>query len=148
MFVVIVEQCISAERKGVGKTPVEDWYALVALALPFEARVGTELCTKANKVIELTRVIYNPSNVSFWAELESILHPKPDAETVAKALVDKDGWDVAVTKGDLEKAIKELHEKAVKKLQQSIMKAQAAMGLTRNIIDPSRISGYRTPRKH
>lgn len=127
MFVVIVEQRISAERKGVGKARVEDWYALVALALPFEARVGTELFTKANKVIELVRVIYNPSTATFWAELGPILHPKPDAMTVAKELVDKEGWDVAIMKGDLEEAIQKLREKAVRKLQQSIKKAQAAM---------------------
>lgn len=126
MFVVIIEQRISAEVKEFSKSE-KDWYALVALAVPFEARVGTEIFTKANKVIELVRVIYNPNNATFWAELGPILHPEPDAKTVAEVLVDKDGWDAAVEAGALKEATKKLRTQALRKLQMVLQQARSAM---------------------
>jgi len=87
MFVLIIEKRISCEVKGVGgrKTDEQDWYVLLAVAIPFKPSVGFELRLKGkSNIVKLSRVIYDPNKGTFWSTTISVLHPKPDAKTYAK----------------------------------------------------------------
>jgi len=133
MFIVIVEKRISSEIKKMGD-PAKDWYVLLAAVLPFAPMVRCELQISkvgCSEFITLGRVVYNPHDGTFWAETASILHPKPDAQTVAKELSDEGNWDVATEEFALEEAKKKLREKALHKLQQMI--SQSSL---RNIVVP------------
>lgn len=137
MFVTIVEKRISSEIKKMGD-PCKDWYALLAIALPFKPSVGFEFQVNKQVSITLERVIYNPANLTFWAQVEPLLHPKPNAERVANEFVELGGWDRAVAKKDLEAAKDALRSEAVKKLQRVILRAQSAVagGPVRLPFDP------------
>ena len=95
MFVLIIEKRISCEAKGVGgrKTDEQDWYVLLAVALPFKPSVGFEIQLKGGEenVVRLTRVIYNPKNGTFWSKTTPVLHPKPNTQSVAQHLVNDIG---------------------------------------------------------
>ena len=128
MFVLIIERRISCEVKGVGvKTDEQDWYVLLAVALPFEPSVGFEIQLKDGEenVIRLTRVIYDPKDGTFWSKTTPVLHPKPNAQTVAQNLVNDIGWDIAMEESTLEEATKTLHNKAIKDLQRMLKQAQS-----------------------
>lgn len=140
MFVVIIEKRISAEVKTGDKDSV-DWYVLLASALPFAPVVGTEIQIPgagATSFVRLERVVYNPGDGTFWAQAKTILHPKPDAETVAATLVELHRWDKATEESDLVAVKKELTKSAIRKLQQTIIQAQARMASSsvRQIFDP------------
>jgi len=125
MYVMIVEKRISAQIKDRGRS-APDWYILLAVAIPFAPPVGFEMQLKEEwAIIKLTKVVYNPNNATFLAQTAPILHPKPDAPTVAQNLVNTVGWDIAVEEETLKKAIVTLRKKAVRELQDMLMKAQS-----------------------
>ena len=125
MFVLIVEKRISAQIKDRGRS-APDWYVLLAVALPFKPSVGFEIQLKgATNVLKLTRVIYDPSNGTFRAQTTPVLHPKPNAQTVAQNLVNDVGWDIAMEESTLEEATKTLRNKAIKDLQRMLKQAQS-----------------------
>ena len=126
MYVLILEKRISAKIEDRGKSP-PDWYVLLAVALPFEPSVGFEIQLKGKRTTKLTRVVYNPDDMTFWAKVPSVHHPRPDAQSVAQNLVDVAGWDIAVDATALEDAMKVLHKKAMAKLQQALIQAQLKM---------------------
>lgn len=117
MFVLVIEKRISAKA---GK---EDWYTLVAQALSFEPRVGLEIQLKKHMFIKLERVVYDPNHGTFWAQVEPMLHPKPNAAKLAEAYAAGD-WDRAVEEKDLEVAKEVLRDEAVRKLQSMILRAR------------------------
>ncbi len=134
MFVLIIEKRISSKIKKMGD-PVKDWYVLMAAALPFEPSTGLEIELKGeSNTIELTRVVFRPTNGTFWAETKPVLHPRPDTQTVAQNLVDNSGWDVAVKASDLPKATIILCNKAIEKLVEKMLQA------TSNILSPGMTS--------
>jgi len=127
MFVLIIEKRISCEVKGIGrrKTDEQDWYVLLAAAIPFKPSVGFELRLKGeDNIAKLIRVVYDPSNGTFWAQALPVLHPKPNAKKVAQNLVDVVGWDIAIEESTLEEASKVLQDKAIKDLQRMLRQAQ------------------------
>lgn len=123
MFVVIIQQRVSAKVAKFDK-PEVDWYAIVAVALPFAPIEGTKLQTKSTGVLKLSEVIYNPGDATFSASLKPILHPQPDAKTVAEKLVESGNWDAAVEESTLEEAKATLCGKALRKLQKVITQVQ------------------------
>ena len=134
MFVVIVEQRISAERKGVDAPSATDWYLLMATALPFVPYVGTEIEIKEDNLIMLRRVVYKPAAGTFWSRIDPILHPKPNAEQLAKKMLDEGIWDEMVKEEDLKEARKQLAIRAYAKLKSAIIQVGTSMvGMRRAI---------------
>jgi len=128
MFVMIVEKRISATVVKRGEL-TEDWYVLVAIALPFKPSVGFEVELKGSASVKLLRVVYNPNNGTFWAQVKPVLHPRPNAREAAQGLVNVGGWDIAMEESTLTEAIETLRNKAVRELHSMLLKAQSRIAV-------------------
>lgn len=118
MYITIIEKRISA------KPPAQDWYVLIGSVFPFAPTTLTEIEIEPGVIVIPERVVYSPLGGTFWIELEPLLHPRPDALTIAKAMVSNACWDKAVPKDQLAAAKVTLIKEAIQKLQSTILRAR------------------------